>query len=79
MNLDTQTLVNIVLSGALSVMGWFAREMWDAVKELKAELSHLREEIPTKYISRNDYKSDLKEVKEMLYKIFDKLENKVDK
>lgn len=59
----------------MGVAGWFARELWTAVQDLKNDLSKL----PLTYVARMDYKDDMREVKEMLGKIFDKLDNKVDK
>ena len=63
----------------MTVVGWFARELWAAVKELKSDLSKLREDLPKTYISREDYRSDLTEIKTMLRRIEDKLEKKEDK
>jgi len=60
-------------------MGWFARELWSAVKELKADLAKLREELPKTYVTRDDFREDMREVKDMLGKIFDKLDAKQDK
>jgi hypothetical protein len=45
------------------------------VQDLKTDLSKL----PTIYVARQDYKDDMREVKEMLSKIFDRLDNKADK
>lgn len=61
------------------VLGWFAREMWTAVKELKSDLAKLREELPKEYIAKNDYRDDMKEIKDFLSKIFDRLDGKQDK
>jgi len=72
--IDQQT-VNIALGAAMSVIGWFARELWTAVQQLKNDLA----ELPKVYLARSDYKDDMKEVKEMLGKIFDRLDNKADK
>lgn len=63
----------------MTVVGWFARELWAAVKELKADLSKLREDLPKDYVSRDDYKDDIRDIKGMLAKIFEKLEGKADK
>ena len=76
--MDQQTL-NIVMGTALTVLGWFARELWSAVKELKNDLSHLREQLPKTYVSRDDYKSDIQNIKNIVQRIFDKLEEKADK
>ena len=72
--MDQQT-INLILGACMAVAGWFARELWTAVQDLKTDLSKL----PTIYVARLDYKDDMREVKEMLSKIFDKLDNKVDK
>ena len=77
--MDYQSLFNIVLGIATSACGWFGRSMWDAVNSLRSDLSRLREDIPRTYISREDYRVDIREVKEMLVRIFDKLDSKVDK
>jgi cell fate (sporulation/competence/biofilm development) regulator YmcA (YheA/YmcA/DUF963 family) len=36
-------------------------------------------ELPLIYVTRDDYRRDIDEVKSMLNRIFDKLEDKVDK
>jgi cell division protein FtsB len=77
--MDYQTVLNIGLTLVSSVTGWFARELWAAVKELKVDLAKLREELPKSYVAKNDYKNDIRELKEMINKIFDKLDNKSDK
>jgi len=77
--METQQLLNIGLSTVMLVIGWFARELWAAVKELKADLSKMREDLPKIYLSKDDYRSDLKDIRDMLGKIFDKLDHKQDK
>jgi len=63
----------------MSVIGWFARVLWYAVDELKKDLSKLREELPKEYVARDDYRQDVRELKEMLNKLFDRLDAKADK
>jgi len=72
--IDQQT-INIALGAVMSVIGWFARELWTAVQQLKNDLA----ELPKIYVARSDYKDDMREIKEMLGKIFDRLDNKADK
>ena len=76
---DWQSLFNIVLGVALSAMGWFARQLWDAVTELKRDLSNLREEIAKDYVAKDDFREYTAEIKGMLHRILDKLDDKVDK
>jgi hypothetical protein len=77
--METQSTINIVLGAGLTVLGWFARELWSAVKELKADLAHLREELPKQYVAKDDYRQDIREIKELMGKIYDRLETKQDK
>jgi len=77
--MDSQNLINAALAVVSSATGWFARELWAAVKELKADLAKLREELPKTYVARDDYRDDIKEIKDMLTRLFDRIDNKVDK
>jgi predicted RNA-binding protein with EMAP domain len=77
--MEPQHIIDSVLGVGLTVMGWFARELWSAVKELKADLSKLREDLPKTYVSKDDYREDMREIKGMLEKIFNKLDGKQDK
>ena len=77
--MNSQDLINLAFGASASVLGWFARELWAAVKELKVDLAKLREELPRNYVIRDDYKDDIREIKEMLTKLFDRLDNKADK
>lgn len=77
--MENQNLINMFLGVGMTVVGWFARELWAAVKELKTDLAKLREDLPKNYVLRDDYREDIRGIKEMLAKIFDKLENKADK
>ena len=58
---------------------WLALELWNAVKELKTDLGKLREDLPKTYVLKEDYRRDIYEIKDMLSKIFDRLDAKADK
>jgi len=77
--MENQHLINGLLAGGFAVLGWFARELWAAVKELKVDLASLREDLPKEYVAKDDYREDIRDIKTMLAKIFEKLEAKADK
>ena len=77
--MDNQTLLNVLFGIVSAAFGWFAREMWTAVKELKTDLAKLREDLPKEYVAKEDFKDGIREIKDMLGKIFDRLDNKADK
>lgn len=71
-----QQYINIALSTSFLVLGWFAREMWTAVKELKTDLAKLREEIPHSCVQKDDYRIDVRELKDLISKLFDVIEKR---
>ena len=74
-----QSLLNAVFGAILMLSGWILRTIWDAVNNLKKDLQELERGLPETYVRRDDYKDDMKEVKEILHAIFNKLDNKADK
>ena len=77
--MDSQSLINSGLGAVCTVIGWFARELWTSVKLLQSDLMRLSVELPKTYVTRDDYRSDLKEIRDLLGRIFDKLDGKVDR
>jgi hypothetical protein len=77
--MEYQTLINLGAGAALAVMGWFARQLWDASKEMRADLAKLREEIAKGYVSKDDFRDFAREIKDLLVAIDSKLDRKQDK
>ena len=72
--MDFQSFINIVLPVALTIVGWFSRELWTAVQGLKEDVSRLREELPSKYVSKADFNDRWEEVLKAIHRIEDKLD-----
>lgn len=77
--MDMNTIINIVLGVALSVGGWFVRQMWDAVQQLKSDIQKIEVELPTHYVRKADLDARLDKIDDMLEKLFDRLNSKADK
>lgn len=77
--MDYQTLINVGAGGALAIAGWFARQMWQAVSDLRTDLARLREELPKTYTTKDDFKDSMDELKRLLINIDAKLDRKADK
>ena len=73
--MDWQHFINLGSGVALTVMGWFARQLWDAVKELKSDLNRLELSISDNYVK----KSELQNFKTDMDKRFDRIEQLIDK
>jgi hypothetical protein len=63
----------------VAAIGWFMRELWGAVKALQKDIHDVEVMLPTQYVQKNEFNDALKRIEDMLGKIFDRLENKMDK
>ena len=77
--MEFQEIANAVIGVSMSILGWFARELWSASKELKNDVSSLREHLPRTYVARDDYRSDIKEIKDLLIGIVERLGEKANR
>lgn len=77
--MSDQGIINIIIGVVLSVLGWFARQLWDAVQTLKNDMKELEVELPTHYVRKNEFEARFDKIETMLERIFDRLDNKVDK
>lgn len=77
--MNPQDIFNLLIPIVCAVLGWFCRELWTAVQELKSDLAKLREELPSHYVSKEDFNDRWYEVLKALHRIEDKLDQKVDK
>jgi len=78
-SMDAQSLLNIASVVAIGSGGWFAREIWGAVKELRRDLHDLEVEMPKTYVSKFDLDKRMDHIEDMFKRIYDKLDNKADK
>jgi hypothetical protein len=72
-----------ILIGLLSVvsvgLGWFGRELWSAVQELKRDLAALRVRVGEEYVRYDRLQDALKPIHEVLARIENTLTHKADK
>jgi hypothetical protein len=77
--MDAQNLINIVAGIAMGVGGWFARQLWDSVQELKRDLHELEVDLPKTYVMKDDLDKRMDHIEDMFQRIYDKLDGKADK
>jgi len=73
--MDTQTLINFALGALLALVGWLARQLWEAVERLKQNLHDIEVELPSNYVKREEFSESLKEIKDLCRQIFDKVDS----
>lgn len=75
----TQDLINAAIGVFGTLFGWVLRTIWNAVTALQNDLKEIEKELHTEYVSKDDYRQDILEMKNILKQIFDKLDKKADK
>lgn len=77
--MDYQLLFNVAFSFILFLVGWFVRIAYDAANAMKSDLMTLERELHSSFVRREDYKEDIREIKDLLLSIQERMNTKVDK
>lgn len=77
--MDMQSIINLSVATGFAVVGWLAREVWGAVKELRRDLHDLEVNLPKEYAQKIDLDRRMEHIEQMFQRIYDKLESKADK
>ena len=73
--MDNQQLFNLVVSIAGFLAVYVINNLTRNIQKLEDKVN----EMPHNYVAKDDYRSDIAEVKSILKQIFDKLDGKADK
>jgi hypothetical protein len=77
--MDWQIIFNIVGGAILSVMGWFARVLWDSVQELRKDLKQIEIHLPTHYVKKDEITVRFDRIEQLLDRLYEKMEQKADR
>ena len=75
----TQDLYNIIVGIGGAAIGWVLKVVWESVRALQTDMKIIEKDLHTKYVTKDDYRADIQELKDMLKAIFERLDRKVDK
>jgi hypothetical protein len=73
--MELQLLFNIVVGVAAFFGGWSLNQITRSIERLDKDVRNM----PLNYVTQTTYQRDIDDIKNMLGKIFDKLDEKVDK
>lgn len=79
----SQELFNMIAGLGFGALGWFARVLWVAVRDLEKDLAKLREDLPRTYLPKSEAREAIgdltKEMRESFARLFSLLDHKADK
>ena len=73
--MEPQFLINILFAAAGAAFGWILNSISRSIVRIEDRIS----EMPMIYVNRDDYRVDIHDIKGMLGKIFDRLDQKADR
>lgn len=73
--MDYQVLFNGAVVVASFFGGWTLNSITRSIERLDMDVRAM----PVNYVARIDYREDIRELKDIMNKVFDRLETKVDK
>jgi len=84
--MDWQNFINVGAGSLLAIGGWFCRQLWDSVKELKTDIADLKLHVSDAYVKKSELDTLKSEMEKRFYRVellidrlFAKLESKVVK
>ena len=79
----SQEMINLLMGAGFSALGWFARVLWVAVRDLEKDLARLREDLPRIYLPKSEAREAINdlahEMRENFARLFHILDGKADK
>ena len=73
--MEYQIIFNVGMALVGFIGGWMVNRVFVLLDRIDADMKA----IPMQYVAKEDYREDIREVKEMLGAIFKRLESKADK
>ena len=73
--MDNQQIFNMIVS----IAGFLAVYVFNSTTKQIQRLEDKINELPKEYVAKDDYRSDITEIKDILKQIFNKLDAKADK
>lgn len=77
--MEAQVILNVLFALAGGLALWVLNSLTQRLQKAEDLIGALKDELPKEYVQKSDYKDDIREVKELLRQLFDKLDAKQDK
>lgn len=59
-----QMVINWLFAAVGASLGWLMKVIWDAIKELKADMKQIERDLPEIYVRKDDFKGAVADIKE---------------
>ena len=77
--MDIQQIFNLGASIIGSAAMWILKVIWDEIKAIKEAQDNLQKDMAKEMVLKEDYRTDITDIKNMFNRILDKMDTKADK
>jgi len=77
--METQSIIDVLIGVVILLISAILKVLWDAVRSLQKDMTALEVALPTKYVAKDEFRGEIKEIKSLLRDIAAKLDMKEDK
>ena len=74
--MEISDIVLAFVSILSAITGGVVKSIMKDIKDLEHNMNHCQTSLPKEFVMKDDYRDDIKEIKTMLGKLFDKVEGK---
>ncbi len=64
-----QTIINWLFVSCGAALGWVMKVVWDAIKDLKADVKQIERDLPEIYVRKDDFKTAMTDVKDVVKEV----------
>lgn len=73
-----QNVINGLFTVCGFLGGWVLKILWDAISDLKVDMRQIERDLPEVYLRKDDWKEDMRQLREDMQRNFDKIEHTLD-
>lgn len=73
--MDSQAVFDWMVGIGGAIVGWALKMIWEAIKEMRADIRELDKQMHDDFVRRDDFKEAIREIKDDMRAGFDKVDN----
>ena len=72
--MDSQNIFDWMIGIGGAVIGWMLKVIWEAIRDVRAELKDLDKQMHDDFVRRDDFKEAIREIKDDMREGFNKVD-----
>jgi hypothetical protein len=70
-----QDVINWIFAGFGAAVGWIMKIIWDAVRDLRADVKQIERDLPDVYVRKDDFRDAMREIRDGMKEMRDDMKS----